>query len=112
MSKTDKTRPFAVRLGDDLHATAAHDHRFGDCTLPVTPRDDDTGSACRWVFHYTGVRPCSCSWCRGSVWYRSTLRAQRHTVAAALAQTAGCYNAGSTVDVVDSVLDHRLRSIR
>jgi hypothetical protein len=36
MSKTDKTRPWWVRMADAPGVTCvpAHDHRFGSCTLP------------------------------------------------------------------------------
>lgn len=36
MSKTDKTRPWWVRMADAPMATSlpVHDHRFGPCTLP------------------------------------------------------------------------------
>jgi hypothetical protein len=36
MSKTDKTRPWWVRIADTPMLTCApvHDHRFGPCTLP------------------------------------------------------------------------------
>ncbi|GAA3128362.1 hypothetical protein [Streptosporangium carneum] len=36
MSKTDKTRPWWVRMADTPMVTClpAHDHRFGPCTLP------------------------------------------------------------------------------
>lgn len=36
MSKTDKTRPWWVRMADAPMATClpVHDHRFGSCTLP------------------------------------------------------------------------------
>ncbi|MFD1546111.1 hypothetical protein [Nonomuraea guangzhouensis] len=36
MSKTDKTRPWWVRMADAPMATClpVHDHRFGPCTLP------------------------------------------------------------------------------
>ncbi|HEX3786971.1 MAG TPA: hypothetical protein VHW44_03850 [Pseudonocardiaceae bacterium] len=36
MSKTDKTRPWWVRLADEPMVTClpVHDHRLGSCTLP------------------------------------------------------------------------------
>ena len=41
MSRTDKTRPWWVRLADEPGVTCmpVHDHRFGPCTLPdeITP---------------------------------------------------------------------------
>jgi hypothetical protein len=36
MSRTDKTRPWRVRMAETpgVTAVAVHDHRFGPCTLP------------------------------------------------------------------------------
>ncbi|GGK81564.1 hypothetical protein Sme01_63090 [Sphaerisporangium melleum] len=55
MSKTDKTRPWWVRIADAPMVTCrpVHDHRFGPCTLPdeITPGTVDldlrTGG-CHW----------------------------------------------------------------
>ena len=37
MSKTDKTRPWWVRIADEpmMTCSPAHNHRFGPCTLPA-----------------------------------------------------------------------------
>jgi hypothetical protein len=55
MSKTDKTRPFWVRMADTpgLTSVPVHDHRFGPCTLPdrihADTRSDDAAHArCFW----------------------------------------------------------------
>jgi hypothetical protein len=55
MSKTDKTRPWWVRIADTPMLTCApvHDHRFGPCTLPdeitvdSAPVNYPTGG-CHW----------------------------------------------------------------
>ncbi|MFF0309009.1 hypothetical protein ACFYSC_16395 [Streptosporangium sp. NPDC004379] len=55
MSKTDKTRPWWVRMADAPMATSlpVHDHRFGPCTLPeeITPGSASLNrltSGCHW----------------------------------------------------------------
>jgi hypothetical protein len=55
MSKTDKTRPWWVRIADAPMVTCApvHDHRFGPCELPdeITARSASVGyrtSGCYW----------------------------------------------------------------
>ncbi|NJP91832.1 hypothetical protein HCN51_20610 [Nonomuraea sp. FMUSA5-5] len=53
MSKTDKTRPWWVRMADAPPTTGVprHDHRFGPCTLP----DEITADSAGW-------RPNGCYW--------------------------------------------------
>jgi hypothetical protein len=55
MSKTDKTRPWWVRIADApmLTVAPAHDHRFGPCTLPdeitaVSASVNHRTSGCYW----------------------------------------------------------------
>ncbi|MBB6350321.1 hypothetical protein ACWGH8_36900 [Nonomuraea muscovyensis] len=55
MSKTDKTRPWWVRMADAPMATCVpvHDHRFGLCTLPGDITADSASlsrrtSGCHW----------------------------------------------------------------
>lgn len=55
MSKTDKTRPWWVRLADAPMTTClpVHDHRFGPCTLPDEITADGASlssrtSGCYW----------------------------------------------------------------
>ncbi|MFC7385129.1 hypothetical protein [Sphaerisporangium rhizosphaerae] len=55
MSKTDKTRPWWVRIADAPMVTcrAVHDHRFGPCTLPdeitaATVDLDNRTGGCHW----------------------------------------------------------------
>ncbi|MEO3788611.1 hypothetical protein ABGB14_00260 [Nonomuraea sp. B10E15] len=46
MSKTDKTRPWWVRMADapPMTGVPVHDHRFGPCTLP----DEITADSANW----------------------------------------------------------------
>ncbi|GAA3150395.1 hypothetical protein GCM10010466_46930 [Planomonospora alba] len=68
MSKTDKTRPWWVRMADAPMVTCVpeHDHRFGPCTLPDEITADSASvnyraSGCHWratayyVFDLGGV---------------------------------------------------------
>ncbi|GGL50467.1 hypothetical protein [Planomonospora parontospora] len=55
MSKTDKTRPWWVRMADAPMVTCVpvHDHRFGSCTLPDEITADSASlnhctSGCHW----------------------------------------------------------------
>ncbi|MGW3352980.1 hypothetical protein ACWDA3_57650 [Nonomuraea rubra] len=55
MSKTDKTRPWWVRMADAPMVTCrpAHDHRYGPCTLPDEITMDSASlnrrtSGCYW----------------------------------------------------------------
>ncbi|WNV87100.1 hypothetical protein [Umezawaea sp. Da 62-37] len=64
MSKTDKTRPWWVRMADEpmVACGPAHDHRFGPCTLP---EEITAGSAS------LGVRRTGCHWTgTRSHWFR------------------------------------------
>lgn len=67
MSKTDKTKPFWVKLmHGDLEWEELHDHTDGVCDLP--PIEDGAAfiygtSQCRRVFVYTGTHVCCCHWC-------------------------------------------------
>ncbi|GAA0797391.1 hypothetical protein [Spirilliplanes yamanashiensis] len=53
MSRTDKTRPWWVRMAETPMVTCVplHDHRFGPCTLPAEITADGAASPgrCRWV---------------------------------------------------------------
>lgn len=55
MSKTDKTRPWWVRMADEpmVNCRPAHNHRFGPCTLPT---EITAASAC------LGQRLTGCYW--------------------------------------------------
>ncbi|MFI6761862.1 hypothetical protein ACIBF5_22245 [Micromonospora sp. NPDC050417] len=57
MSRTDKTRPWWVKIADRPMVTCRphHDHRFGTCTLPERIDADSTAAA-------AGRPPRSCYW--------------------------------------------------
>lgn len=80
MSRTDKTKPFWVKLAHgDLCAVEQHDHTDGRCDLP--PVTDAVAftygtTQCRRAFRYTGVNTCCCALCRGG-WLRQERRKRR-----------------------------------
>lgn len=54
MSKTDKTRPWWVRMAEIPMVTCrpVHDHRFGRCTLPAEGASRwHRTSGCHWAPH-------------------------------------------------------------
>jgi hypothetical protein len=64
MSRTDKTRPWWVRMADApmIACRPRHDHRFGPCTLP-SEITRDTASL--------GPRRAGCHWAgTSSYWFR------------------------------------------
>lgn len=69
MSRTDKTKPFWVKLAHgDLKTVEVHNHTDGRCDLPRARQ----GAAftygttqCRRRFVYTGIRTCCCPMCHG-----------------------------------------------
>ena len=72
MSKTDKTKPFWLKLAHgDLAWEEVHDHTGGPCDL--TPPDDldsygwcsHGGRRCYRAFVYTGTHVCCCKHCHG-----------------------------------------------
>lgn len=70
MSKTDKTRPWWVRMAEAPGVTCVpvHDHRFGNCTLPDEITADnastsDRTSGCYWRgagYHVLGCNSAGC----------------------------------------------------
>jgi hypothetical protein len=87
MSKTDKTRPWWVRMADAPMVTCVpvHDHRFGPCTLP----DEITaGTAslsfrrgrCYWGGNAYYLFNCTdgCRECTGYYFRREDRRRSRH----------------------------------
>ena len=84
MSRTDKTRPYYVRLFDseDLTKVPHHRHETGECDLPETFDDtvQNPNSNCFYDFFYTGTSLCSCDWCTGKPWLRASSKALRHKV--------------------------------
>ncbi len=88
MSRTDKTRPWWVKLADWPMVTARpkHDHRFGPCTLPdrinaetVGPVYPPTGR-CHWVVaeRFGDMVHNGCRSCTGYYFRREERRRSRH----------------------------------
>lgn len=81
MSRTDKTKPFWVKLlHNDLHWVEEHDHTDGVCDLP----DVRDGVAftygtthCRRAFVFTGTRTCCCRLCSADAFTTSRRKRQR-----------------------------------
>jgi hypothetical protein len=80
MSRTDKTKPFWVKLAHgDLQVIQAHDHRDGRCDLPA---DVDAhwwarGRVCNYEFHFTGTMTCCCPMCHAREYPDRTERQRR-----------------------------------
>jgi hypothetical protein len=58
MSRTDKTRPWWVRMADEPMVTCVpvHDHRFGECTLPGEITADSARPAgCHWTTSFDRI---------------------------------------------------------
>lgn len=112
MSKTDKTRPWAVRATESPMRTCVPEHRHenGVCDLPEGPAADDYGfrgpGACYWaagpVFLYGRGRGCGCAGCTGQVWRRRERRATRHAATSMCALARDAHRSGW----VDEVDDH------
>lgn len=68
MSKTDKTRPWWVRMADAPMVTClpVHDHRFGLCTLPDEITADSASLSCRTSGCYWGATAYYLSGCGSS----------------------------------------------
>jgi hypothetical protein len=87
MSKTDKTRPWAVRAAEQPMVTCmpVHDHRWSGCTLPVA-HPDAVGfrvEGCYWEasdrFTYgRGCSGCGCRMCTDFYGRRAERRRERH----------------------------------
>jgi len=87
MSRTDKTRPWWVKLAERPMVTCRpqHDHRFGACTLP--DRIDATAApvirparGCYWVVtaRYADTMHNGCRECTGYYFRRDERRRSRH----------------------------------
>jgi hypothetical protein len=83
MSRTDKTRPWWVKLAEQPMVTCRprHDHRFGPCTLPERVH---TGSAppaqgCHWVVtaRFADTMHNGCRECTGYYFRRAERRRSR-----------------------------------
>lgn len=92
MSKTDKTRPWWVRVSEQPLVTCVpvHQHHLGECTLPADPlvcaRDRSgfgwNADRCYWAesvtfFHARGFG-CGCAMCTAKDARRVERRAVRH----------------------------------
>jgi hypothetical protein len=73
MSKTDKTKPFHIKLAHrDLAWEEVHNHTEGPCDLaPESDLDSyewssTSGRRCYRAFVYTGTHICCCSLCHSS----------------------------------------------
>lgn len=68
MSRTDKTKPFWVKLmHGDLECVEQHNHTDGHCDLPpITdgPAYTYGTTNCRRDWLYTGTKTCCCTLCR------------------------------------------------
>jgi hypothetical protein len=81
MSRTDKTKPFWVKLAHgDLKAIEVHNHADGPCDLP-DPYDEwafcRLTTRCRREFIFTGTEPCCCRMCHNSDYPDRTERQRR-----------------------------------
>jgi len=86
MSRTDKTRPWWVKLAERPMVTARpqHDHRFGPCTLPewINAETAPIGpvSGCHWVVtdQFADTMHNGCRECTGYYFRREDRRRSRH----------------------------------
>ena len=85
MSRTDKTRPWWVKLAERPMVTCRpqHDHRFGPCTLPervdahtASAGTDPTIRGCYWTV--TDLVHNGCRSCTGYYFRREDRRRSRH----------------------------------
>lgn len=84
MSKTDKTKPWRVRINEH-NPRPDHDHRDGVCNLPVSPLVDHAWSAgnCTWqdfrlIYDGGCCHGCGCHICTAYWWRRQERRRSRH----------------------------------
>jgi hypothetical protein len=87
MSRTDKTRPWGVKMADRPMVTCRpqHDHRFGPCTLPERIDADTTmirrpARCCYWVVtdRFASMIHNGCRECTGYYFRREDRRRSRH----------------------------------
>jgi len=84
MSKTVKTRPFWVRMGDTkdkaVKAVANHNHVNRECDLPEkTPEGilEQNHYGCHYDFAYNGVNVCGCKMCTAQLDRKHKARVNR-----------------------------------
>ena len=89
MSRTDKTRPWWVKLAERPMVTARprHDHRFGPCTLPdridaSTAQLPRPTAGCCWIVTaaYADTIHNGCRECTGYWFRRADRRKSRHDI--------------------------------
>jgi hypothetical protein len=93
MSKTRKTRPLDVRLGDKadkgVDYEVCHNHTNGrDCSLPENPKQQHKLTAaeyrelyyngCYYHFKYVGKGVCGCPMCTNKVERKQDITRSRH----------------------------------
>lgn len=87
MSRTDKTRPWWVKMADQPMVTCRpqHDHRFGPCTLPEridarTAPIHRPARGCYWVAtdRFADMVHNGCRECTGYYTRREDRRRSRH----------------------------------
>jgi hypothetical protein len=85
VSRTDKTKPWRVRVAEH-GARENHNHENGVCDLPASPLEGRlgvwTGQHCSWSdwnLAYDGCcHGCGCRLCTGYYWRRADRRRSRH----------------------------------
>lgn len=82
MSRTDKTKPWAVRVMEH-RPWADHDHRYGVCDLPEHYRDNLDYGHCRWsdwniCRKGTCCYGCGCRMCTDQLGRKAKRRRERH----------------------------------
>jgi hypothetical protein len=114
MSRTDKTKPFIVKLWHgDLARQAHHRHTVDSvCDLPRSLEEALTTGGrerCYWDFRWTGVSMCCCGLCRDRRTYRRAVRGARTRDTARLAAGVDVWNAGDieAFDDIEPALRYR-----
>lgn len=88
MSRTDKTKPYWVRVAEH-NPRPVHNHTRGECTLPESPyeKDRDWGG-CYWELfstQFTCCSGCGCDLCTDRPGRRAARRRERHETKVLLA---------------------------
>jgi hypothetical protein len=92
MSRTDKTKPWWVRVNEH-NPRADHDHRNGICDLPESALSQHNNfqwnrSQCHWsdheIIYGNCCAGCGCVHCRDAYSHRRSVRTERHSTKQAL----------------------------